>query len=239
MKTEDTEPTNPPRGGLPDVAEEPVLRVILADDDALYLEQLAELLGRQPSLEVVAAVASGDALLDAANRLSWDVALLDIAMPGRDGIDTLRQLLQFRPEATVLMLTAFERPETLRLALSAGAKGFLTKETPNAEITAAIHRAYRGKTVMDDKPMEILRDYYLQGDPEPVDQEFVERLERLPQHLRTVVDYLALSYTNREIARATRLSESTVGSYVRDAINAMGARRGEIAIKMAQLNPGK
>lgn len=212
-----------------------VLRVIFADDDPLYMEQESILLRRQPSLDLVGTANCGTALLELASRVEWDVALLDIGMPDLDGIATLQRLLEQRPEAVALMLTAFERPETLRQALETGAKGFLTKDTPSEEIAELIHRAYKGKTVLDDRPLDMLRDFYLQGEPEPVDPEFARRLEDLPQRLRKVADCLAQSMTNREISRATGLAENTVGSYVRDVITELGARRGEIAVKMGQL----
>ncbi|MCI6585111.1 MAG: response regulator transcription factor [Mobiluncus sp.] len=215
--------------------EDSVLRVIFADDDPLYLEQESILLRRQSSLDLAGTANSGTALLELAARIEWDVALLDIGMPVLDGIATLQRLLEQRPEAVVLMLTAFERPETLRQALGAGAKGFLTKDTPSGEIAELIHRAYQGKTVLDDRPLDMLRDYYLRGEPEPVDPEFARRLAELPPRLRKVADCLAQSMTNREISRATGLAENTVGSYVRDVITELGARRGEIAVKMGQL----
>ncbi|QPK81807.1 response regulator transcription factor [Schaalia sp. ZJ405] len=215
-----------------------VLRLIFADDSPIYREQESALLRQFSSIDLVGVAASGMELLHLAKSMTWDVALLDIAMPEIDGIETLKRLLEIQPDATVVMLTAFERPHTLREALAAGAKGFLTKETSTAEIVTALHRAYHGKAVFDERPIQILQDYYVLGSSPQVDHEFAERLERLPQHLRKVVDYLADSYTNREIARATGLSEHTVGSYVRDAITLLEARRGEIAVKMQGLNRG-
>lgn len=211
------------------------LRVLFADDSILYREEEGKLLSRFPDVELVAIAASGAEALRLAQTVEWDVALLDIAMPDLDGIEVLKVLIEQRPTATVVMLTAFERPQTLREALAAGAKGFLTKETPADEIVAGLRRAYCGKTVLDDRPTDLLRDFYVHGAEDPADDEFVARLEQLPERLHKIAKYLAKSYTNREIARATGLSEQTVGSYVRDTITRLGARRGEIAVKMSRL----
>lgn len=211
------------------------LRVIFADNDEDYLTQMSELLRSNPKIDLVGVAHGGEEFLTLANKVTWDVALLDVAMPDLDGIAALKQVLRSKPEATVLMLTAFERPETLREALSAGAKGFLTKETRSDEVVSAIIRAYNGTTVMDSKPMSILTDFYVQANPAVADQEFAEKLNNLPDHLRKIADLLALAYTNREIAKATKLSEASVGTYVRNLIAELGCRRGEIAIKMMQL----
>ncbi|MET7074764.1 response regulator transcription factor [Trueperella pyogenes] len=213
-----------------------ILRVIFADDSQIYRQQQSELLRQFSSVKLVGVAESGIELLDIAKSVAWDAALLDIAMPELDGIETLRRLMEIRPNATILMLTAFERPQTLREALAAGAKGFLTKETSTEELVSALHRAYHGKTVFDQRPTEMLRDYYVRGDGSHTDEDFVARLEGLPERLYKIAQLLAQSYTNREISRATGLSEHTVGSYVRDTIRLLGARRGEIAVKMRELN---
>lgn len=215
-----------------------VLRVIFADDSRMYREQQSDLLRRFSSIELVGVASSGIKLLNIAQSVQWDVALLDIAMPTLDGIETLKRLLEIRPEAIVLMLTAFERPHTLREALAAGAKGFLTKETSTEEIVSALHNAYNGKTVLNQHPTDMLLNYYIQSNQTRVDEDFAKRVKTLPDRLYRIAQYLAKSYTNREIARATGLSEHTVGSYVRDTINLLEARRGEIAVKMQELNLG-
>ncbi len=226
----DTSPTNHTQ------PETDTLRVIFADDSRIYREQQSNLLQKFSSIQLVGTAESGNELLHIAQSVEWDVALLDITMPQLDGIETLKRLLKIRPNAVILMLTAFERPHTLREALAAGAKGFLTKETSTEELVYALHNAYYGKTVLDQRPIDILRDYYIRSQQTLADKEFAARLETLPERLQKIAHYLAKSYTNREIARATGLSEHTVGSYVRDTINLLGARRGEIAIKIRELN---
>lgn len=216
-------------------ARNDVLRVIFADDSSIYREQESELLSGFPSVDLVGVAASGGELLCLAKRVQWDLALIDIAMPDMDGVEVLRRLLEFRADAIVVMLTAFERPQTLREALRAGAKGFLTKETPTDEIVSALHRVYRGKTAFDERPLQMLQDFYLQAGTGQVDLEFASRLEKLPKRLKRIASYLAKSYTNREISRATGLSDETVGSYVRDTIALLGVRRGAIAVKMRDL----
>ena len=106
------------------------IRLLLADDQALVRGALAALLDLEPDLEVVAEVGSGDEVVSAATRDAPDVALLDVEMPGLDGIEATRAVKRAVPGLRVLIVTTFGRPGYLRRALQAGADGFLVKDTP-------------------------------------------------------------------------------------------------------------
>lgn len=110
---------------------------------------LAVLLGMEPDIEVVARVGRGDEVVEAALVARPEVALLDIELPGRSGLDAAADLRDEVPDCRVLILTTFARPGSLRRAMEAGAAGFLVKDGPVEELAAAIRKALRGETVVD------------------------------------------------------------------------------------------
>lgn len=126
-----------------------MIRVLIAEDQAMVREALAALLGLEHDIEVVAQVGRGDEVLDAARAATPDVALLDIEMPGANGLDTTERLRAELPGVRVLILTTFGRPGYLRRAFDAGATGFLLKDAPAAQLASAIRRAVTGERVVD------------------------------------------------------------------------------------------
>jgi two-component system, NarL family, response regulator DesR len=126
-----------------------VITLLLADDQALVRGAMAALLGLEGDLEVVAEVGTGDAVLEAARRTRPHVAVLDIEMPGLDGISAAAELTRELPGTKVLIVTTFGRPGYLRRALEAGASGFVVKDTPSAELAAAVRTVAAGGRVVD------------------------------------------------------------------------------------------
>lgn len=125
------------------------IRVLLADDQALVRGALAALLGLERDVEVVAEVGRGDEVLDAVRAASVDVALLDIEMPGLDGIAVAAQLRAEAPTCRSLVVTTFGRAGYVRRALEAGASGFVVKDTPAEELAEAVRRVHAGLRVVD------------------------------------------------------------------------------------------
>lgn len=126
-----------------------MIRLLLAEDEGMPRGALAVLLGMEHDMEVVAQVGRGDEIVDAALLARPDVALLDIGLPGRSGLDAAADLRTQAPDCRVLILTAFGRPGCLRRAMEAGAAGFLVKDGPVEELAESIRRALRGETVID------------------------------------------------------------------------------------------
>src|SRR5437660_7392840 len=126
-----------------------MIRVLLAEDQAMVRGALAALLSREKDIEVVAEVARGDAVVEAAGASLPDVALLDIEMPGGDGLATAQALRAARLSCRVVILTTFGRPGYLRRAMEGGAAGFLLKDAPASELASAIRRAVAGERVVD------------------------------------------------------------------------------------------
>ncbi|MCW2783989.1 MAG: putative transcriptional regulatory protein yvfU [Marmoricola sp.] len=125
------------------------IRLLLADDQALVRGALSALLDLESDLEVVAEVGAGDLVLDAVRQHRPDVALLDVEMPGLDGISAAALVRAEFPDVRVLIVTTFGRPGFLRRALQAGASGFVVKDTPAAELADAVRRVHAGLKVVD------------------------------------------------------------------------------------------
>ena len=128
-----------------------MIRLLLADDQALVRGALAALLSMESDLDVVAEVGRGDEVLDAARAHRPDVALLDVEMPGIDGIEATAALRTALPQVRVLIVTTFGRPGYVRRGLQAGAAGFVVKDTPARQLAEAVRRVHAGLRVIDPR----------------------------------------------------------------------------------------
>lgn len=185
------------------------IRLLLADDQALVRGALAALLGLEPDLEVVAEVARGDEVLAAVQAQPVDVALLDIEMPGLDGIAVVGELRRHAPAVRALIVTTFGRPGFLRRALDAGAAGFVVKDTPAAELADAVRRVHAGLRVVD---------------PELATESLLEGMNPLSRRERDVLAGALTGAPVAEIARSLSLSAGTVRNYLSTAAAKTGAR---------------
>ncbi|MEU0132569.1 response regulator transcription factor [Streptomyces sp. NPDC006296] len=195
------------------------VRILLAEDQGMMRSALALLLGMEPDFEVVAQVADGDGIVDAAHRSRPDVALLDIELPGRSGLDAAADLRTEVPDCRVLILTTFGRPGYLRRAMEAGASGFLVKDGPVGDLAKAIRQVLAGETVIDPA----LAAAALGAGPSPL-------TPRERDALNASVD----GATVADIAVKLRLSESTVRNYLSSAIGKTHTRNRMEAMRAAR-----
>ncbi|WLQ69054.1 response regulator transcription factor [Streptomyces glycanivorans] len=195
------------------------VRILLAEDQGMMRSALALLLGMEPDFEVVAQVAAGDEIVDAAHLSRPDVALLDIELPGRSGLDAAADLRTEVPDCRVLILTTFGRPGYLRRAMEAGASGFLVKDGPVGDLAKAIQRVLGGETVIDPA----LAAAALGAGPSPL-------TPRERDALNASVDGATVS----DIAVKLSLSESTVRNYLSSAIGKTGTRNRMEAMRAAR-----
>jgi two-component system response regulator DesR len=198
-----------------------VIRVLLAEDQGMMRGALATLLGMEDDIEVVAQVDTGDKVLQTALDTRPDVALLDIEMPGRSGLDAAADLRRELPSCRVLILTTFGRPGYLRRAMEAGAGGFLIKDGPVEELADAIRRVLAGQQVIDPA----LAAAALSAGPNP-----------LTDRERDVLTAAADGATVADIAQRLFLSESTVRNYLSSAIGKTGSRNRIEAVQAARSN---
>lgn len=184
------------------------IRLLLADDQALVRGALSALLGLERDLEVVAQVARGDEVLDAVRAHNIDVALLDVDMPGLDGIAVAELLSNEMPAVRTLIVTTFGRPGYLRRALDAGASGFVVKDTPATELADAVRRVHQGLRVVDPT---MATESLLDGMNPLTDRE--QDVLRLALDGRPVAD----------VARELSLSTGTVRNHLSSAASKTGA----------------
>lgn len=196
-----------------------MIGLLLADDQALVRGALAALLALEPDLEVVAEVARGDEVVAAALAHDIDVALLDVEMPGLDGIEATAALKRASPATHVLIVTTFGRPGFVHRALRAGADGFVVKDTPARQLADAVRRVHQGLRVVDP---DLATDSMVLG-ASPL-------TERETEVLRAARDGSPVS----EIARAVFLSPGTVRNHLSAAIGKTGAANRSEAVRIAE-----
>jgi two-component system, NarL family, response regulator DesR len=195
-----------------------VIRVLLAEDMRILADTLAAVLGLESDIEVVAQVADGDAIVPAALASRPDVALLDIDLPGTDGLTAAAWLHEQCPQCRVLILTVLGRPGNLRRALAAGVVGFMPKETPSGQLVDAIRRVAAGEKVIDPR----LAVAALEIADNPLSPREVEVLRRFGGGAGPA-----------EIAAAMFLSYGTVRNYLASAVTKLGARNRVDAVRIA------
>jgi two-component system response regulator DesR len=198
-----------------------VIRLLLADDQALVRGALAALLALEPDLEVVAQVGSGDAVLDAVREHRPDVALLDVEMPGLDGIAAAAAVRAEFPDVRVLIVTTFGRPGFLRRALQAGASGFVVKDTPAAELADAVRRVHSGLRVVDPT---LATDSLVAGESPLTPRE--------TEVLRAARDGSSVAV----VAGRLFLTEGTVRNHLSSAIGKTGTGNRAEAVRIAEDN---
>jgi two-component system, NarL family, response regulator DesR len=194
-------------------------RVLIAEDQSMVRGALASLLALEDDIEVVAEVGRGDEVVGAARTHHADVALLDIEMPGQDGIRAAADLARELPTTRALMLTTFGRPGYLRRALESGAGGFLLKDAPAEQLADAIREVHAGRRVID---------------PGLAAAAIADGVSPLTERERDVLAAAAQHTTAAEIAAHLYLAEGTVRNYLSAAIRKLGARNRADALRIAQ-----
>ncbi|GAA2552939.1 two-component system response regulator DesR [Neomicrococcus aestuarii] len=179
------------------------IRVLIADDQALVRGAMAALLNLEPDIDVIAEVGDGTAALAALREQQVDVCLLDVQMPGMDGIETAERIRTEQPHVRVLMVTTFDRPGYLKRALAAGASGFVVKDTPADQLAEVVRRIHSGLRVVDP---HLAQESLFEGD-NPLTEREVEILLRA-----------ADGEPVAKIAAALYLSAGTVRNYLSNAI---------------------
>jgi two-component system response regulator DesR len=196
-----------------------VIRLLLADDQAMIRSALSALLQLEPDFEVVATVGRGDEVLPAAKAHRPDVALLDIEMPGLDGLEAAKALAEEVPTCRALVLTTFGRAGYLRRAMEAGALGFIVKDAPAEELADAVRRVAAGLRVVD---------------PQLAAATLAAGASPLTARERDVLAASRGGATVADIAGRLFLSEGTVRNYLSAAIAKTGVRNRVEALEVAE-----
>jgi DNA-binding NarL/FixJ family response regulator len=195
------------------------LRVVIADDQPMMRAGFKAVLESTGDIEVVAEAGTGEEAVRAATEHAPDVVLMDIRMPGVDGIEATRRL----PRQRVLILTTFGLDEYIIDALRAGASGFLLKDAPTQEVVAAVRAVAAGDAVLSASVTRQLLDQVARRLPAAVSRQPAE-LDALTQREQEVLRMLASGLSNAEIAAALVVSEATVKSHVSGLLGKLGLR---------------
>ncbi len=196
-----------------------MIRVLLAEDQAMVRGALSALLSREQDIEVVAEVARGDAVVEAARLAHPDVALLDIEMPGGDGLSAAQALRKALPTCRSVILTTFGRSGYLQRAMESGAVGFLLKDAPASELAVALRRVMNGERVVDpDLALSALSSGH----------------NPLTSREREVLSASLFGASLAAIAARLYLSEGTIRNHLSTAMQKLGAQNRMEAARLAE-----
>lgn len=212
-------PPGPPGSSEPSGPPEPPIRIVVADDETLLRDALEAILSLQADIDVVAVAASGTEAIARIERHRPDVAVLDLLMPGADGIEVAEAVAGLSPGTRCLILTSYARPGYLKRALAAGVRGFVPKTTPAATLTEVIRRLHAGQRYVDP---ELSAETIAAGDSPLTPRE------------ADVLELSAGGAPVEEIARRAALSPGTVRNYLSAASLKLGAPNRHAAAEIAR-----
>jgi DNA-binding NarL/FixJ family response regulator len=214
----------PPRSGRTGSAgaSAATVRVLIVDDDDLMRAGLRAVLSSDPGIEVVGEAADGAEGVRDAGRLAPDVVLMDVRMPGLDGIAATRELLALSPSVRVVILTTFEEDDYVFGGLRAGASGFLLKRTRPEELIEAVHTIAAGESLLSPSVTRRVIDR-MARQPTP-ELGLTHDLDELTPREREVLELIARGLSNGEIAEALTVEETTVKTHVKRILRKLGLR---------------
>jgi two-component system invasion response regulator UvrY len=194
-----------------------LIRVLIADDHPLLRGGLKHLLQQEPDFGPVGEAENSDQALERINEKKWDVVVLDIAMPGRSGLETLSEIKRSHPGLPVLMLSMHSEQQFAIRAIKSGASGYITKDNAPAELVRAIRRILTGRKYVSAALAEVLANAVESGEDRPLH-------EMLSDREYHVVCRLASGKSVAEIAEETSLSVKTISTYRTRALEKMKMR---------------
>ncbi len=194
------------------------IRVLLVDDHAVVREGLRAFLQLQDGLEIVGEAGDGAEAIDQAERLGPDVIVMDLVMPGLDGVGAMRELRSRAPDSRVIVLTSFLEDDRLLPAIQAGAAGYLLKNVEPAQLARAIRAAHAGEEAIIDPTVAARLVHALADERRPR----VQEPERLTRRERDVLELIARGRPNKRIALELGISEKTVKTHVGHLLAKLG-----------------
>ena len=211
------------------------IRVLLADDQAMLLAALTTILTAQEDIDVVATAASGSDAVTSALGNRVDVAILDIRMPGMDGISAAQAILARSPNCRIIMLTTFDDDELVARSISAGAHGFLLKDADPEVLVAAVRDVAQGRSVLASQVTgPVLEAYRSVLTKEGLSARERQGLSVVTQREMEVLSLVASGATNAEIASAMVIADTTVKTHISSLMSKLGARDRVALVLVAQ-----
>ena len=212
-----------------------MIKVLIADDHAVVRRGLRDILENQADMTVAGEAARGSEVLEMSRREHWDVAILDLAMPGKSGLDLLKQLKAERPELPVLILSVHPEEQYALRALKAGASGYMTKEMAPEQLVAAVRKVVAGGRYVSEALAQKLAGRVADGVSGPPHESLSDREFQ-------VLRMIGTGMTVGEIARVLFLSPKTISTYRKRVLTKMGLRTSaeliHYAIRHGLADPG-
>ena len=201
------------------------IRLLIVDDHAIVRQGLTSMLSEEPDFEIVGEAADGAAAMKAVDNLKPNIVLLDLRMPGIDGIDVCREISANHPDVRVIILTAFLDSDTINRCIQAGAKGYVIKDVERTDLKRSIRDVANGGAVLDRKVHTVV----------------VERLKRegdrnrpvLTEREISILKLMAEGFTNRQIATKLYVSEGTIKDQLQKIMDKLGASNRVSALYVA------
>jgi DNA-binding NarL/FixJ family response regulator len=211
------------------------VRVLIADDHTLFREGLIALLDSVPGIEVAGAVQDGEQTIRAAAKLQPDVILMDLQMPGINGIEATRQIIRTSPHIGVIILTMFEDDDSVFAAMRAGARGYILKGADQNDMLRAIQSVARGEALFGPSIAARLMEFFHMSS-QPAHPVFPELTDRE----REILDFIARGSSNSDIAADLSISLKTVRNHVSNIFNKMQVSdRVQAALRAREAGMGK
>ena len=207
------------------------LRIVLADDHATVREGLCMILNAQPDMQVVATASEGHTAVAEAERMRPDVVIMDVSMPGLNGIDATQQLMKRVPESRVLTLTRHNDVSYLRQLLSVGAAGYVMKQSPAETLLSAVRTVAEGRTFIDAAMAK--------ADADAAEQAIIndrEPAKPLSKRETELMRMIAWGATNKEIAQRLNLSVKTIEAHKANGMRKLGMRSRVDIVRYAVLH---
>lgn len=212
------------------------IRVLLVDDQALFREGLETLLSVHQDIQVVGQASNGQEAVEVAAKVRPDVVLMDVRMPGLDGVRATHLLKQALPQCRVIVLTTFDDDEYVFDALRAGAVGYLLKDVACARLVEAIRVAARGESILGPSvAAKVIAEFTRVSSMVPAAQ-MEELVEPLSERELEILSWIAKGASNKEIASQLFIAEGTVKNHVTHILGKLGVRdRTQAALKAREL----
>ncbi|MET8806286.1 response regulator transcription factor [Streptomyces sp. NPDC004546] len=210
-----------------------MIRVLLVDDDGAVRESLKRIIDASGEAQVVGEAWDGRSAVDRARSLAPDVVLMDIRMPGVDGIAATRMLRELPVAPAVLMLTTFGHDAYVESALKAGASGFLVKDAPPTDLLKSLQSVHAGHAVLAPDVTDHLIELTVGDTPQPADPDSLRLVESLTDRQRDILRLLAGGLSNAAIASELGLTEGTVKGHVSQVMERLGATNRVEAARVA------
>lgn len=204
------------------------IRILIADDHPMYRHGVRSLLERTDGLEVVGEATTGEEAVHLANELKPDMIMMDIRMPGMNGVEATKQIKEVHPDIQILMVTMFQDDASMLTALKSGARGYILKDAGKDEIVRAVHAVSGGEAIFSPEIASKMIDFATRPD---------SGLEAFPQltiREKEVLNLMTGGMSNAEIARQLMLSAKTVSNYIANILNKLKVPDRNEAIRLAR-----